>query len=100
MTHDTRPRRQRPTPSRGGVGFSRVLIDDAIRYDGSGQLAEAIESYARAIAAAEAADDRALLAEALRRLADVHRRRSEMDAAVDLCARSRAVAESIGDVVL
>src|SRR5215207_434842 len=100
MTHDTRPRRQRPTPSRGGVGFSRVLIDDAIRYDGSGQLAEAIESYAGAIAAAEAADDRALLAEALRRLADVHRRRSEMDAAADLCARSRAVAESIGDVVL
>jgi len=100
MTPGTRPRRARPTPARGGVGLARALLDDAIGHDGAGRLSEAVACYTRAIAAADAAGERALLAEALRRMADVHRRRSEVDAAVELCGRSRAVAESIGDAVL
>jgi len=66
----------------------------------AGCIAEAIERYEAAIAAAEPAGERAVLAEALRRLAILRRHRDEPVRARELCQRSYAVAREIGDDVL
>lgn len=63
-------------------------------------MLEAIQSYTAVI---EAADERAsgkVLAEALRRLGVIRRKRHEREEAIDLCQKSYDVASALGDHVL
>jgi tetratricopeptide (TPR) repeat protein len=73
------------------------LLRIAREYDRKGYVQEAAGAYDAAIASATSAGDRGVAAEALRRLAVVHCRRQENDAARALCARSEAVARGAGD---
>ncbi len=63
-------------------------------------MPEAIERYEAAIAGAERTGERAILAEALRRLAVLRNQRNGSALARDLCRRSHAVALEIGNTVL
>ncbi len=60
----------------------------------------AAASYEAAIAAAEAAGEPAVLAEALRRLAIIRHRRGESSDARELCRRSHAIAQAAGKSLL
>jgi tetratricopeptide (TPR) repeat protein len=63
-------------------------------------MAEALDCYAAAAEAAEQANERALLAESLRRAAVVRHQRSEPNLARELCQRSYEIALEIGNHVL
>jgi tetratricopeptide (TPR) repeat protein len=63
-------------------------------------MAEAFQCYSAAIEAAERASERAILAEALRRLGIVHHRRSQPALARELCERSHRIALDMGNTVL
>ena len=63
-------------------------------------MAEAVASYEAAIAAADATEQRAVLSEALRRLAIIRHRRGESAEARELCRRSHAVARDAGNDLL
>lgn len=63
-------------------------------------MPEALANYEQAIAIAERADEQAVLAEALRRVAVVRYHRNETDAARELCRRSHDVALRVGDHLL
>jgi putative nucleotidyltransferase with HDIG domain len=76
------------------------LLASAREAERSGCIAEAAAQYERAIQEAEASDQRALLAEALRRLAVVRHERNEYDGARDLCNRSLVLAEQMGSFEL
>ena len=73
------------------------LLQIAREYDRKGYLQETAGAYDAAITAATIAGDGQVAAEALRRLAVVHCRRQETDAARAMCARSEAVARQVGD---
>lgn len=79
---------------------AHALLAEARRLDRAGQLTEAIGAYHAAAAEAESHGARAVLAEALRRLAVVCFHRGDRDAARDLCRRSHQVASAGGDPVL
>lgn len=82
-------------------GPAQRLVQLGRRYDRSGRLDEAIQSYQAAIAAAEATPtDAPVLAEALRRLAVILGRRGESESARDLCRRSYETATAAGQLAL
>src|SRR5579859_269843 len=76
------------------------LLHDARRRDRAGCMPEAIEAYQSAIATAERRGERAVLAEALRRLAVVRHRQDDSASARELCRRSLDVAQRVGSEVL
>jgi putative nucleotidyltransferase with HDIG domain len=63
-------------------------------------MAEALQGYTAATEAAERDGERAILAEALRRLGVVYHQRDERGRARELCERSFKTASDLGDVVL
>lgn len=69
-----------------------LLIDAGRALEREGALEQALEHFR----AASTADDPALAAEALRRMADVHRGRSEWDAAIDAARRAQRLARASG----
>ena len=77
------------------LGWAAALLDEAVRLDREGRIAEAGERYHAVIAAADAPG--AALAEALRRMGVMHHRRNEPGLARDLCGRSFDVAASLPD---
>ena len=77
------------------LGWAAALLDEAVRLDREGRIAEAGERYHAVIAAADAPG--AELAEALRRMGVMHHRRNEPGLARDLCGRSFEVAASLPD---
>ena len=64
------------------------LLADAREHELRGRLTEAIAGYRAVIDAADSRTDARLLAEALRRLGNIHRRRHQLDVAADLTQRS------------
>jgi putative nucleotidyltransferase with HDIG domain len=63
-------------------------------------MAEAIESYNAAIAAAARTSDHRIQVESLRRLAVIHHHRNEREVSKELAERSHAMARDLGDPVL
>jgi putative nucleotidyltransferase with HDIG domain len=82
------------------LDLARDLLGTARAHDLGGRLLDAAADYSGAILAAEGSGDRAVLSEALRRLAVVCFRRQEMDVGRSHCERSLAVAQQAGDPVL
>ena len=76
------------------------LLHEARASERAGCVPEAIERYEAAIAGAERTGERAILAEALRRLAVLRNQRNGSALARELCRRSHAVALEIGNNVL
>ena len=72
------------------------LLIDARALERAVCMAGAVASYEAAIAAAEVTGERAILSEALRRLAIIRHRRGESADARELCRRSHAVARDAG----
>src|SRR5213080_2535567 len=92
-----------PSPGKAGVTEQRQAADflhEARERERAACLPEAIACYEAAVAAAERAGERAVLAEALRRLAVVRRHRSEAASARALCQRSYDVAREAGNDLL
>ena len=91
-------------PARPDPGGSQCapagLVREARERQRAGSIPEAIACYEAAIAAAERAGKRAVLAEALRRLAVVRHHRNESVSARALCTRSYAVAREAGNDLL
>ncbi len=79
---------------------ARELADRGLAVERGGDVAEAMAIYQQAIAAAEAADDGATVAIALRRLAVLHHHANEPEEARRLADRSYQVALALGDPVL
>jgi tetratricopeptide (TPR) repeat protein len=71
----------------------RAILDDAIRYQRGGVLDRALDGYRHVAARAR---DAAIVSEALRRAASVHRVRCEWERALDAARRSRSVAAAAG----
>lgn len=69
-----------------------ALIDTGRALEREGAFEQALEHFR----AASTADDPALAAEALRRMSDVHRGRSEWDAAIDASRRAQQMARAAG----
>lgn len=89
--------------SANGPGARRSaseLLRAAREHERAGRLSPAAEVYRAAIEAADQSREPQVLAEALRRLGALHRRRHEVEEAIRLCEMSREVAESAGDPVL
>lgn len=76
------------------------LIRSARGHELGGRLTEAALDYEAAIAGAERSEDKAVLSEALRRLAVIRFRRHDLTAGRELCNRSLVVAQQIGDAIL
>jgi putative nucleotidyltransferase with HDIG domain len=92
-----------PSPGKTGVtatSGAADLLQEARARERAACLPEAIACYEAAVAAAERGGERALLAEALRRLAVVRRHRSETASARAMCQRSYEVARQAGDDLL
>jgi len=89
-----------PLPSGGTLPEPALAIQAARERERAGCLPEAIGYYEAAIAAAKRSGERALWAEALRRLAAVRHRRDECGEARDLCRQSYEIALQIGDRTL
>ena len=85
-----------PSGERDRHGAGR-LLEDAKRHEQRGAVPEAMASCRLAIAAGEAAGDHRGLAEALRRLGALCRRRHDLDEATDLFRRSFDLATVIQD---
>src|SRR6059036_1872840 len=88
------------TGPRAPVRPAADLLHEARARERAARVPEAIASYEAAIAAAEFAEEQAVLAEALRRLAVVRHRRGESTEARELCRRSHAAARRAGNDVL
>jgi putative nucleotidyltransferase with HDIG domain len=69
-------------------------------HDRAGRLDDAVAAYERAVAIGEQSGERAVLAEAQRRLGVVHHRRNNDTAARELCGKSYDGAVAMGDLVL
>jgi putative nucleotidyltransferase with HDIG domain len=99
MTSDASRHRSAPA-SRAAVRPTADLLHEARAKERAGCVPEAIERYEAAIVGAERSGERAILAEALRRLAVLRNQRNGSALARDLCRRSHAVALEIGNTVL
>src|SRR5688500_13689511 len=88
------------TPGLTGPRRSVVFLGEAREHERAGRVVEAIKCYESAIDNADATIDGAVLAEALRRLGVVRRRRHEYDQAIALCGRSYDIAMARADGVL
>ncbi|HZO20021.1 MAG TPA: HD domain-containing phosphohydrolase [Gemmatimonadaceae bacterium] len=77
-----------------------AFLSEAREHERAGRVPEAIRCYESAINGADPTVDGAALAEALRRLGVVRRRRHEYDQAIELCHRSYEVAIAHNDGVL
>src|SRR5215207_7694322 len=75
-------------------------LQEGCEHERRGRVAEAQHAFELAIAWAGRRGGERVLAEALRRLANVHRRRHELDEALRLCRHSYAVATAAGETVL
>src|SRR3989442_13532842 len=84
------------TGPRAPVRPAADLLHEARARERAARVPEAIASYEAAIAAAEFAEEQAVLAEALRRLAVVRHHRGESAEARELGRRSPAVARRAG----
>ena len=73
------------------------LLARGREHEQRGRLAEAAVDYAAAISSVDPILDSRVLAESLRRLAGLRRRRNELDDAVALCRRSLEVAGALRD---
>lgn len=91
---------RRPLGLRPATRSPRQLLEEAQRHDSSGRMDEAIRWYNAAINAAEAKDEGAVLAIALRLMGIVHHRRGDPERARTLCRRSHEVALALGDDLL
>ena len=93
-----------PAPGQAGpralVRPAADLLHDARARERAACIPEAIRCYEAAIAAADRTGERAVLAEALRRLAVVRHHRNESAEARELCRRSYNVACDAGNDVL
>ncbi len=87
-------------PGPGAVRPAADLLHEARASERAGCIPEAIERYEAAIAGAERTGERAILAEALRRLAVVRHQCNESQLARELCQRSEAVATECDNAVL
>ncbi len=76
------------------------LLHDARSRERAACIPEAVQLYEAAISTAERSGEKAILAEALRRLAVVLHHRNESARARDLCNRSYKVASALGNDVL
>src|SRR5437867_9011897 len=76
------------------------LLHEARSRERSACIPEAIQGYEAAISTAERNGERAVLAEALRRLAVVLHHRNEASRARELCNRSYKIAGALGNDVL
>jgi putative nucleotidyltransferase with HDIG domain len=85
-----------PNGSRRPVTF----LGEAREHERAGRVTDAIRCYEAAVDASGGPEDGAVLAEALRRLGGVYRRRHEYDEAITLCQRSYEVASSRNDDIL
>ena len=94
------PRGRRTAAVAAAVRPTADLLHEARASERAGCIPEAIERYQAAIAGAGCTGERAILAEALRRLAVVRNQRNESAAARELCRRSHAVALEIGNTIL
>ncbi len=99
MTFDSPSLRPR-MPGPGAVRPAADLLHEARASERAGCIPEAIERYEAAIAGAERTGERAILAEALRRLAVVRHQCNESQLARELCQRSEAVATECDNAVL
>ncbi|HUF26617.1 MAG TPA: HD domain-containing phosphohydrolase [Gemmatimonadaceae bacterium] len=81
-------------------GAAATHLATARDHERAGRLAVAAEEYQAAIDAADERLDASVLAEALRRLGAVHRRRHDVGKAIELCEASREVALGAGQPVL
>ena len=79
---------------------ARDLLHEARSRERSACIPEAIQGYEAAISTAERAGERAVLAEALRRLAVVLHHRNESARARELCNRSYKVANDLNNDIL
>ena len=86
--------------SRVGARSAAYLLHEARAKDRAACIPEAIQLYEAAISTAERMGERAILAEALRRLAVVLHHRNESARARDLCNRSYKVACALANDVL
>ena len=75
--------------------LAAALLEEAVRLDREGRVAEAGERYQAIIGSPDAPG--ATLVEALRRMGVMHHRRNEPVLARDLCGRSFEVAAGLGD---
>src|SRR5688572_2451743 len=100
MTTSIRPFAAFTAP--GSVGPRRpvVFLGEAREHERAGRVVEAIKCYESAIDTADVAIDGPVLAEALRRLGVVRRRRHEYDQAIALCQRSYEIAMARTDGLL
>src|SRR6266571_5015933 len=89
-----------PSPGNTSVTAATDLLHEARERERAACLPEAITCYEAAVAAAERGGERAVLAEALRRLAVVRRHGSEAASARALCQRSYDVARQAGNDLL
>jgi putative nucleotidyltransferase with HDIG domain len=89
-----------PAGTRAQVRSAADLLHEARARERAGSLPEAAAGYATAIRSAEGTMERAVLAEALRRLAVVRHRCNQSGPARGLCNRSFTVAREAGNDVL
>ena len=73
------------------------LLAEAQEHERSGRISEALDAYHVVIASAECAGEKAVLAEALRRLSIVHHHQNNGDRARALCQRSYETALAMGE---
>jgi putative nucleotidyltransferase with HDIG domain len=85
---------------RAQVRSAADLLHDARARERAACIPEALAGYEAAIAAADRTGERAVLAEALRRLAVVRHHRNQSTEARELCRRSHVVACEAGNDVL
>ncbi len=69
-------------------------------HDRAGRLDDAVAAYEKAVQIGEKSGERAVLAEAQRRLGVVHHRRNNAAMALELCTRSYDGALAMGDLIL
>jgi putative nucleotidyltransferase with HDIG domain len=100
MTVGIRPIAAFGAPGLAGPRRPVAFLTEAREHERAGRVVEAMRCYQAAIDSAEATIDGAVLAEALRRLGVVRRRRHEYDDAIALCRRSYEVAMARTDGVL
>src|SRR5688500_15102781 len=100
MTTGIRPFAAYTAPGSTGPRRPVVLLNEAREHERAGRVIEAIRCYESAIENADAALDGPVLAEALRRLGVVRRRRHEYDQAIALCERSYEIAIARNDGLL